>query len=203
VTLTPGQYTPTTIAAELQSNLNNISPKTNTYTVTYAGATKRITITATGGLEYTFFFKPGQAYTDQINATTGALESINCPATLLGFDSVNARSVGGLFIPPYRVDVNYCINQLYLYINADNSKELTRVELGSGRKDCFHVLFLSNTTDGFYNLNRDTYMPIYYSSPAPIARLSSLTISIRDAFYRLVDLGGHEYSLVFEITTLE
>jgi hypothetical protein len=46
-------------------------------------------------------------------------------------------------------------------------------------------------------------MPTYSSSPAPIARLSSLTISIRDAFFRLIDLGGHEYSLVFEITTLE
>ena len=205
VSLTPGQYTATGIAAELATSLNSISGKTNDYTVSHSGATKRITITATNAspVEYTFFFKPGQAYTDQINATTGALESVNCPATLLGFDRIDTVSVGGVLIPPNRVDVNYCSNQLYLYINADNSKELTRVELGSGRKDCFHVLFLSNTTDGFYSLNRDTYMPIYYSSPAPIARLSSLTISIRDAFYRLVDLGGHEYSLVFEITTLE
>jgi hypothetical protein len=203
LSLTPGQYTPTTLAAELQTRLNVAS--SNTYTVTYSDTTKRLTITATNGspAEFTFYFKPGQLHTDQINATTGALESINCPATLLGFDRTNTTSVSGVLSPPYRVDVNYCIKRLYLHINADNSKELTRIEVGSGRRDCFHVLFLSNSSDGYYNLNRDTYMPVYYSAPAPISRMSSLTITIRDEFFRLVDLGNHEYSLVFEITTLD
>ena len=208
ISIPPGQYTASSIASELQSLLNaasSTSGTNNAYTVVYSGITKRLTITATksGFSEYTFLFQPGQPHTDQVNATTGALESINCPAVLLGFDRINTTSVGGMIITPHRVDVSNCINQLYLHINADNSKELTRIEVGSGRRDCFHVLFLSNTTDGFYDLNRDTYMPTYSSSPAPIARLSSLTISIRDAFFRLIDLGGHEYSLVFEITTLE
>ena len=205
VSLTPGQYTATTLAAELKRVLQNISGKTNTYDVTYSDTTKRLTITATNAtpVEYTFYFQPGQLHTDSINATTGALESINCPATLLGFDRLNTTSSSGVLSPPYHVDVNYCIKRLYLHVNADNSNELTRIESGSGRRDCFHVLFLSNCNDGFYNLNRDTYMPVYYSSPAPIARLSSLTITIRDEFFRLVDLGNHEYSLVFEITTLD
>ena len=203
LSLTPGQYTPTSIAAELQRLLNASS--SNVYTVTYSDITKRLTITATNTSpdEYTFYFQPGQIHTDQINYTTGSLESINCPATLLGFDRVNITSSSGVLSPPYRVDVDYCIKRLYLHINADNSKELIHIEVGSGRRDCFHVLYLSNVNDGYYNLNWDTYMPVYYSAPAPIARMSSLTISLRDEFFRLVDLGNHEYSLVFEINTLE
>jgi hypothetical protein len=33
--------------------------------------------------------------------------------------------------------------------------------------------------------------------------MSALTISIRDEFYRLIDLGGHEFNLIFEFTVLD
>jgi hypothetical protein len=201
LSLTPGQYTQTTLASELERVLNTYGGS-NTYTVSYSDITKKITITGSS-TNFTFFFRSGQLHTDQVNSTTGAIESINCPAVLFGFDRANTTSASNVLVPPYRVDTNYCIKRLYLYVNADNSKELSRVELGSGRKDCFHVLYLSDTSNNYYNLTWDTYMPIYYSTPAPISRMSSLTISIRDEFFRLVDLGNHEYSLVFEITTLE
>jgi len=44
---------------------------------------------------------------------------------------------------------------------------------------------------------------VRYSSPAPIARIATLTISIRDEFYRLVDLGQHDFTLIFEIVVLD
>jgi hypothetical protein len=203
--LTPGQYTPTTLATELQTQLNGIINVVNTYAVTYSAITKKITISATNipPNDFMFYFQSGQTHTDQVNCTTGVIESINCPAKLLGFDLLNTLSIAGVIVPPYRVDVDYCIKRLYLHINADNSKELSRIEVGSGRRDCFHVLYLSNCNNGFYNLNRDTYMPIYYSAPAPITRMSYMTISLRDEFFRPVDLGNHEYSLVFEITVLD
>jgi len=203
--LTPGQYTATTLAVELETQLNGIINKVNTYTVTYSAITKRLTIsTATLPLnDFTFYFQSGQQHTDQVNSTTGVIECINCPAKLLGFDLVNTFSENGVIRPPYYVDVDYCIKRLYLHINADNSKELNRIEVGSGRRDCYHILFLSHRSNGFYNLNRDTYMPIYYSAPAPISRMSYLTISLRDEFFRVMDLGNHEYSLVFEFTVLE
>jgi hypothetical protein len=56
--------------------------------------------------------------------------------------------------------------------------------------------------DGYYFLNKDTYLPIYYSSPAPIARMAFFYISLRDEFFRLIDLGNHDFTLVFEITVL-
>jgi len=93
--------------------------------------------------------------------------------------------------------------RLYIYLNVDSGIELHRLELGAGRRDCFHVAYLDNIKDGYYYLQKDTYSPIYVAFPAPLARLSVLDISIRDEFFRLVDLGNHDFTLVFEITYLD
>ena len=206
VTLTPGQYTATEVAAELETQLDAVA-SVSTYTVAYSATTKRLTITGSTTTPFTFFFQTGLPYVDTINSTTGIVENILCPAKLLGFDFYDYTSVvSGLttvFSPPNRVDMDYCIKRVYLYINTDSSKELTRIEMGAGRHDCFHIIYLPNIRDGFHNLNKELYTPIYYSAPAPISRMSALTISIRDEFYRLVDLGGHEFNLIFEFTVLD
>lgn len=206
VTLTPGQYTATEIAAELETRLNAVA-SVSTYTVVYSATTKRLTITGSTTTPFTFFFQTGLPYVDTINTTTGVVENILCPAKLLGFDFYDYTSVvlsgTTVFSPPNRVDTDYCIKRVYLYLNADSSKELTRIEMGAGRHDCFHIIYLPNIRDGFHNLNRELYTPIYYSAPAPISRMSALTISIRDEFYRLIDLGGHEFNLIFEFTVLD
>ena len=206
VTLTPGQYTATEIAAELQTRLNAIGG-TNTYTVTYSATTKRLTITGSTTTTFTFFFQTGLPYVDTINTTTGVVENILCPAKLLGFDFFDYTSVvaGGttVFSPPNRVDTDYCIKRVYLYVNTDSSKELTRIEMGAGRHDCFHIIYLPNIRDGFHNLNKELYTPRYYAAPATSSPMSALTISIRDEFYRLIDLGGHEFNLIFEFTVLD
>jgi hypothetical protein len=207
VTLTPGQYTATEIATELQTRLNAVA-SISTYTVAYSATTKRLTITGSTTTTFTFFFQTGLPYVDTINITTGVVENILCPAKLLGFDFfdyTSAAAAGSTTVlsPPNRVDIDYCLNRVYLYVNTDSSKELTRIEMGAGRHDCFHIIYMQNTRNGFYNLNWETYVPIYYSAPAPISRMSALTISIRDEFYRLVDLGGHEFNLIFEFTVLD
>ena len=206
VTLTPGQYTATEVAAELQTQLNAVA-SVSTYTVAYSATTKRLTITGSTTTPFTFFFQTGLPYVDTINRTTGIVENILCPAKLLGFDFYDYTSIVSsgttVFSPPNRVDTDYCIKRVYLYLNTDSSKELTRIEMGAGRHDCFHIIYLPNIRDGFHNLNKELYTPIYYSAPAPISRMSALTISIRDEFYRLVDLGGHEFNLIFEFTVLD
>jgi hypothetical protein len=95
------------------------------------------------------------------------------------------------------------IGKLYLHLNADNSVEINRVERGAGRRDCFHIIYLDQLRDGYYSLNKDIHAPIFYSAPAPIARITTLNISIRDEFYRLVELGKHDFTLMFEITYLD
>jgi hypothetical protein len=47
------------------------------------------------------------------------------------------------------------------------------------------------------------HTPIFYSSPAPISRIGTLNISLRDEFHRLIDVGWQDFTLLFEITYLE
>jgi len=202
VTLTPGQYTPTELCTEVQRALNALSGITNTYTVTYSGITKKMTVSATGGATFSFNFQDAP-YTDTIDGTSGAIQDIGCPARILGFENWIYTSVAGAIVSPNRMDPSLFLQRLYLHLNADSSIEFNRVEMGAGRKDCFHILYLDQNAGGYYTLNRDTYTPIFYSAPVPISRIATLNISLRDEFYRVVDLGGHDFTLMFEITFLE
>ena len=202
VTLTPGQYSPAELATELQAELNSLIGKTNTYTVTYNAITKKMAINATGGVTFTFYFMT-TSYKDDIDTHSGSVTSVNCPARILGFAWQDYTSSNGFIIPPNRVDTDLFLKKLYLHLNADNSIELNRIELGAGRKDCFHILFLDQVAHGYYPLNKDLHTPIFYSSPAPLARMAELNVSIRDEFYRLVDLSWHDFTLMFEITFIE
>ena len=200
VTLKPGQYDASGLCLQLQTQLNGLGA-INTYAVTYGVVTKRATITATGGSNFTFYFQSG-LYTDELDTNTGAIQSVNCPAQLLGFDYQDYTGLGSL-VAPRRMDPYGLIGKLYLHLNADNSVEFNRVECGAGRKDCFHILFLDQVREGYYSLNKETHMPIFYSAPAPIARIATLNINIRDEFYRPVDLSRHDFTLLFEITYVD
>jgi hypothetical protein len=202
VALTPGQYTAQELVTELQTQLTALTGKVNTYVVAYSTITRRMKVTGTGGATFTFFFMTSP-FADTIDSTSGALMSINCPARLFGFAWQDYTSVGGVINPPNRMDPDIFLKKLYLYINADNSVELNRVEMGAGRRDCFHVLYMDQITNGYYSLNKDLHTPIFFAAPAPIARMASLNISIRVEFYRLVDLGWHDFTLLFEITYMD
>ena len=201
-TLTPGQYTATELCAELQRALNAIPGISNTYAVAYSSITKKMRVSTTGTATFSFKFQD-PPYTDTIDGTSGSIQLIGCPARLFGFENWNYDSVAGVITPPNRMDPSLFLQRLYLHLNADNSVEFNRVEMGAGRKDCFHILYLDQNAGGYYTLNRDTYTPIFYSSPVPISRIATLNISLRDEFYRVVDLGGHDFTLVFEVTYLE
>jgi hypothetical protein len=204
LTLTPGQYDASGLAAEVAVQLNTFGG-TNSYTASWSPVSKKLTVTGTGGAAFGFAFSMAAIpYTDDIDSNTGAIQSINCPARLLGFDyDIYRSSAGGTLIGPYPMDPDAFSQRLYLYLNVDSGIELHRVELGAGRKDCFHVIFLDDKKEGYYYLQRDTYSPVFTSFPAPLARLSFLDISLRDEFFRLVDLGRKDYTLLFEITYLE
>lgn len=202
VTLTPGQYTATQMCAELQTQLNALSGKLNTYTVSYNAITMFASISRVGAVEYTLYFLTSP-FTDTIDTHTGATMSINCPARLFGFEWQDYTSSAGILRPQHRMDPDLFLRKVYLYVNADNSVELNRVEMGAGRKDSFHILYMDQIINGYYTLNKDLHTPIFISSPAPISRVGTLNISIRDEFYRLVDIGWLDFTLLFEITYLE
>jgi len=204
ITLRPGRYTEVELAAELQNQLNAQQGINNSYVVSWSSITRKFTITGNGCFPFTFYFQSG-TYVDYIDPYGGCVTSINSPSRLLGFDQFDYTSVGQVIIPPNRADVEYGINRVYLHVNADNSQEITTIATAAGRRDCFAILYMppNPVSQNYFFLNRDTHTAIYNSPPPGISRISNLTISIRDEFFRLIDLGKHDFTLLFEITVLD
>jgi len=202
VTLTPGVYTEAEICLELQTQLNLISGRRNTYQVTLNTITNKIQIKALGVFPYSFLFYSGK-FKDEIDLTTLAFLSINTPARLLGFGFTDyTGDTNGIINAPLPVDLNNFLTRIYLHLESDG-RNLSRMELGAGRQDCFHIFYLNPSDKGYLLLNKETDHSSYTSSPAPISRIANLEITFRDEFNRIVDLQYREVNLVFEICHLE
>jgi len=203
LSIPPGYYTPLTLAAQLQNVLNTSDPLTNTYSCGVSTTTQRLLIErASGTASFGFLFFSGQ-FTDELDYNGVQVLSINSPSRFLGFGYNDYSDVSGTILAPMAMDTDNFLNRIYLYINAESTTELHRMEVGAGGRDCFHIFFFSPGKDNYIFLNKETETPIYVSKPAPIARLSYLDISIRDEFYRPIDLQNRDVNLVFEITHLE
>jgi hypothetical protein len=203
VILTPGCYTDSEICLELQKQLNAISGKINTYQVTVNLQTRKLQIKATGSASYALLFYSGK-FKDDIDLTTLAILSINTPARLLGFGLTDYMSnADGYIYAPLPIDLENFLSRIYLHIESDG-RNLSRMELGAGRPDCFHIFYMKPGESNYLLLNKETdHSSIFTSSPAPISRMANLEISLRDEFNRPLDLQYKELNLVFEITHLE
>jgi hypothetical protein len=202
ITLTPGLYTDATLLTELQTQLNAIVGKRNTYVVTQNPNTRRMQITSTNVISYKFMFYSGET-SDHIDLNMASITSMNTPAKLLGFGLQDYISDGsGTLKAILPMDINNFSNRIYLHLESDG-RNLSRMEVGAGRQDCFHIFFLTPGEQDYVYLNKETAQSIYESSPAPISRITTLDVSLRDEFNRPLDINMREYSLVFEITHLE
>jgi hypothetical protein len=202
ITLTPGLYTDATLLTELQKQLNAIVGKRNTYTVTQNPNTRRMQISSTNIISYKILFYTGLV-SDQIDLNMASITSINTPAKLLGFGLQDYSCDGtGTLKSILPMDINSFLNRIYLHLESDG-RNLSRMELGSGKQDCFHIFYVIPGESDYIFLNKETDHPIFESSPAPISRITTLEVSLRDEFNRPLDVNRREYSLVFEITHLE
>ncbi|NBO72636.1 hypothetical protein EBV26_19510 [bacterium] len=218
VTLTPGFYTESQLLAELQAQLNAISGKLNTYTVTqkvlHGRNTRHIQISGTT-TTFVIQFYSGN-FKDELDLNTLAYMAINTPARLLGFGyddyisgydysqgaPVETPSDPYTMIGVLPMDLDNFLTRIYLHVEADG-RNLDRMENGAGRRDCFHIFYIQNGQTDYTLLDKETDHSIFESSPSPIARISNLEISIRDEFGRPLDLNMRELNLIFEITHLE
>jgi len=202
ITLTPGYYLIGEFIAELQRALNAIPGKKNTYTVTRNSLTNILTISSTNVVSFSLLFYSGNPK-DYIDLNTLSILSANTPAMIMGFglNDYTSNSSGQLksLLP---IDLNSMITRIYLHIEADG-KNLSRMELGSGRPDCFHIFYIPPGSGEYYFLNKETDHSLFESSPAPISRIRSLDISLRDEFNRPMDIQYKQLNLVLEITHLE
>ena len=202
IILTPGLYTDLTLLAELQTQLNAIPNKRNTYMVTQNPITKRMQIQSNNVISYKLLFSTGLAK-DQIDLNLVSIVSMNTPARLLGFGLQDYTSDGnGLLRSILPMDINNFLNRVYLHLESDG-RNLSLMEVGAGKQDCFHVFYLIPGEKDYVFLDKDIDHSIFESSPAPIARMTTLEVSLRDEFNRLLDINRRDYSLIFEITHLE
>jgi len=202
ITLTPGLYTEATLLTELQLQLNAIPGKRNTYTCSQNQNTKRIQIQSTNVISYKFLFYSGMT-ADQIDLNMVSIVSMNTPARILGFGLQDYMSdTTGLVKAVLPMDLNNFLNRIYLHLESDG-RNLSRMEVGAGKQDCFHIFYLIPGKEDYIFLNKETVQSIFESSPAPISRITTLEISLRDEFGRPLDVNRRDYSLVFEIVHLE
>jgi hypothetical protein len=128
---------------------------------------------------------------------------MNTPARLLGFGLQDYSCDGnGTLTSILPMDINNFLNRIYLHLESDG-RNLSRMEVGAGKQDCFHIFYLIPGKDDYIFLNKETVQTIYESSPAPISRITTLEVSLRDEFGRPLDVNRRDYSLAFEITHLE
>jgi hypothetical protein len=181
--------------------LNAIPGKINTYSVSFDCVTRLLTIESNNIVPYSLLFYSGD-FKDEIDLTSLAIMSINTPARLLGFGLNDYSSINGTITSPIPMDLDNFMNRMYLHIEADG-KNLDRMEQSAGRRDCFYIFFFQPGAAEYTFLDKETVTPIFTSSPAPLARVSNLEISMRDEFNRLINLNHREMNLIFEITHLE
>jgi hypothetical protein len=202
VTIPPGRYTNDTLSTTLASSLNTLSGVTNTYTVSIAPITGVLTLQRTAGVaDFAFLFLTGDYidFYDQNNT----LQKINSPAKLFGFGRADYANVGSSITAPFVVDLEFLLNRAYLYINHDNTQDLNTIERSVGRQQPHAIVYFDELRNNYKFLNKETFEPLYLSYPAPIARMATLEIAIRDEFDRCVDLNGRDFTLLLEVVYLD
>jgi hypothetical protein len=202
VTIPPGRYTNDTLSTTLASSLNTLSGVTNTYTVSIAPITGVLTLQRTAGAaDFAILFLTGDYidFYDQNNT----LQKINSPAKLFGFGRADYANVGSSITAPFVVDLEFLLNRAYLYINHDNTQDLNTIERSVGRQQPHAIVYFDELRNNYKFLNKETFEPLYLSYPAPIARMATLEIAIRDEFDRCVDLNGRDFTLLLEVVYLD
>lgn len=193
ITLAPAFYTNTTLAAALQTALNAMSGKANTYTAGLDATGAYLTVTrASGTAPFTFLFATGSP------ADTG--QAVNTPSTALGFASGDYTHVNGVIQAPYPMDP--VMTRIYLYIDFESTLSLSAIERGAGRRSPFGILYFDQTTNGYKFLNKETIQQTLYKLAQPLPRLQSLQIDFRNEFYHPVNFGGRELTLLLQFSGL-
>ena len=116
ITLAPAFYTNATLAAALQTALNAMPSKANTY---IASADTYLTVTRSeGSAPFTFLFASG--------SPTDTAQAVNTPSAALGFASADYTHVNGVIQAPFPMDP--FVSRIYLYIDFESTLSLSAIE---------------------------------------------------------------------------
>ena len=212
IVLSPGFYTASSLASELQTQLN---AGANTFSVSVpSAATQKYRITKTAGpaLRFAFMFGSGQ-FIDRfdvqnvpfISPENSGLAEVACAGRLLGFGSEDVQDSSGVINALFPPDLESMLRRIYLYLNFDATMDLTSVKRGLGRKEPSGIFYCdADSGPGTTKfLTKDSWNNSIYPGPSPISRIRLLTVSLRDQFYRSLNLNGREMTLLLEVTLME
>ncbi len=198
----PGRYTYETICTTLASVLNSLSGVANTYAVSINATTGFLTLTRTAGVENFGLLLATGSFVDFYDQNN-TLQKINTPAKLLGFGRADYKNTGSSIIAPSVVDLEFLLNRCYIYINHDNTQDLNTIERSVGRQQPHAIVYFDELRNNYKFLNKETFEPLYSSYPAPISRIATLDIAIRDEFDRCIDMNGRDFTLLLEVVYLD
>ncbi len=123
---------------------------------------------------------------------------------MLGFDAADYASDSlGKVVSPYVAVLEFLLTRIYVYINHDNTQDFGFIERAVGRQQPHAIIYMDTCNGNYKFLNKETYEPIFEAKPAPIARMATLDITLRDEFDRLIDLNGRDFTLLLEIEYCE
>jgi hypothetical protein len=203
ITLTPGRYTFETLATEIASTLNATSGIKNKYEIIFDSITGKTTLSRTSNNKsFAMLFGTGD-FVDFYDAAN-TLQKINSPAHLLGFlnQDYSSDSTGSIE-SPYVADLEFILTRMYLYMNHDNNQDFGLIERAVGRTQPHAIVYMDTCSGNYKFLNKETFEPIFQAKPAPIARMATLDIALRDEFDRIIDLNGRDFTLLLEIEYCE
>ena len=206
ITLTPGCYTTAQMVSELAARFNDLSGTTsNKYTFSISSLTDRITMTRTTSDEnFSLLFASGD-YVDLYD--NNSLNMMNSPAKMLGFGAADYNNnpfsdLSGTIVSPFAADANFLTNRMYLYINQENNQDIATIERSVGKKSPYSIIYMDQTSP-YKTFTQESFEPFFQASPAPIARLTTLTLSLRDEFDRILNFNGRDFTFLLEIVYLE
>jgi hypothetical protein len=203
VDLQPGRYSFTQLAAEISSRLNSLSGIQNKYEVSFNAINGKTTIERKVNTKtFKLLFASGDFVDLYDQANT--LQKINSPAHLLGFLKADYSSNSvGVIQSPNIADLDFLLTRIYLYINHENNQDLGLIERAVGRQQPHAILYMDTSYGNYKFLNKETYEPLFQAKPAPISRLATLDVVLRDEFDRLIDLNGRDFTLLLEVEYCE
>jgi len=203
VTLEPGRYTKDQFATEIGANINALVGIANQYSVAFSPTTDQLTLTRdVGTASFSLLFNTGD-YTD-IYDNNNSLVMINTPAKMMGFAKADYSDGGtGKITSPYAAELDFLVNRVYLYINADNNQDINTIERSVGRDAPFAIIYMDENNQAYKYFDKVTYEPTYISAPAPVSRMTTLNVELRDEFNRLIDLNGRDFTVLLEFTVQE
>ena len=91
---------------------------------------------------------------------------------------------------------------MYLYINQENNQDIATIERSVGKKSPYSIIYMDQTSP-YKTFTQESFEPFFQASPAPIARLTTLTLSLRDEFDRILNFNGRDFTFLLEIVYLE